>query len=78
MAGESLLVDLGWCENVWCGLGYAADEGWAGLCPSCLALLDEHLAGVHEAVLDDCPDCRRHASSAVPQESARTRTTRAS
>jgi len=65
-------LELLWCDNAWCGEVYAAVEGWAGRCPSCLALADEHLAGAHPGrpargrVGDACPECRRDASAGRP------------
>ncbi len=50
---------LACCENLWCGQEYAADEGWDGYCPSCVALLDEHLARSHRAPVPECVGCRR-------------------
>jgi hypothetical protein len=52
---------LSWCDNVWCGQVYDTVEGWAGRCPSCLALADEHLAGFHVVVIEVCAECRRGA-----------------
>lgn len=41
-----------------CANHFALEEGWAGYCPSCLALSDEHLAGLHDVhILDECRDC---------------------
>lgn len=67
--GGVTTLDLLWCENAWCGEGYRPDDGWAGRCPSCLALADEHLAGRHtpepasRRVGDGCPECRRDGSA---------------
>lgn len=51
--------DAVWCENVWCGLEYREYDGWGGLCPSCLTLLDEHVAVGHGHVVVACPHCAR-------------------
>jgi NMD protein affecting ribosome stability and mRNA decay len=51
--------DLLWCENVWCGLEYVVVEGWGGLCPSCVTLVDEHLASGHGHEVAACVECQR-------------------
>jgi hypothetical protein len=50
---------LSWCDNGWCGQVYDTVDGWAGRCPSCLALADEHLAGLHVVIIEVCAECRR-------------------
>lgn len=55
----SLTDELLWCENVWCGLEFAPADGWGGLCPSCLTLVDEHLGSGHEDGVAECVECRR-------------------
>ena len=50
---------LAWCDNPWCGEIYDVRDGWGGRCPSCLALADEHGAGVHAVLIEACVECRR-------------------
>lgn len=41
-----------------CANHLALEEGWAGYCPSCLMLSDEHLAGLHDGqVVPECRNC---------------------
>lgn len=44
------------------GLEYVVVEGWAGLCPSCATLVDEHLASVHRTEMEACVECHRSTS----------------
>ena len=50
---------LAWCDNPWCGEVYDIHDGWGGRCPSCLALADEHVSGLHAVVIEACVECRR-------------------
>ncbi len=61
-SGGRVVEELAWCANAWCGDVFDAAEGWAGRCPSCLALADEHLAGTHTGgLVEPCTECRREA-----------------
>lgn len=64
----SLTDDLVWCESVWCGLEFSPAEGWGGLCPSCLALVDEHLGYGHAQEVDACGECRRAGPAPRPAQ----------
>lgn len=44
------------CVGPGCGDRFWPQDGWSGLCPSCVALAEEHLVGVHEEVAG-CPHC---------------------
>ncbi len=59
-----------WCENVWCGLEYVVVDGWGGLCPSCVTLVDEHLGSGHHTDVVPCVECRRSAARRRRRRSA--------
>lgn len=46
------------CCEFGCSLTFAEYEGFAGICPSCVALRDEHDAGMHRDGVPDCRLCR--------------------
>jgi hypothetical protein len=56
---KDVVAALAWCDNPWCGDVYDIRDGWGGRCPSCLALADEHLSGLHAVVIEACVECRR-------------------
>lgn len=47
------------CVSPWCGMPFDEREGWAGYCPACLALADEHLANGHASSVEGCIACDR-------------------
>ncbi len=57
------MAELACCENLWCGVQYAVPDGWDGYCPSCVALLDDHLARGHATPQAECVACRRTESA---------------
>ena len=59
MTKDDVVAALAWCDNPWCGEVYDLRDGWGGRCPSCMALADEHLSGVHPVVIEACVECRR-------------------
>ena len=52
-----MLEELTVCVAEGCAKRFAADAGWEGFCPSCLALWDDHTAGQHDPSVDVCPLC---------------------
>ncbi len=66
MSEDTLVV---WCENVWCALEYVQTDGWGGLCPSCVALVDEHLASGHGPTREcrECRECQRAGARPAPE-----------
>jgi hypothetical protein len=59
MTKDEVVAALAWCDNPWCGEVYDVRDGWGGRCPSCLALADEHVSGLHAVVIEACVECRR-------------------
>lgn len=52
-----LVEDVAVCSGSSCRARYDTSDGWAGYCPSCLALCDEHLTEDHPDGVDGCPYC---------------------
>jgi hypothetical protein len=70
---RQVLVELVWCDSAWCGEVFDAADGWAGRCPSCLALADEHLAGGHTdwgRFVEACSECHREGGARSTRRSA--------
>lgn len=57
LADDPRVSSLACCE-FGCTFTFAEYEGYAGMCPSCLALRDEHDAGLHRSPVPDCRLCR--------------------
>ncbi len=47
-------------------LEYVVVEGGAGLCPSCVPLVDQHLASVHRTETEACVECHRSPPTPTP------------
>jgi hypothetical protein len=52
-------LELQLCESAWCVVAFEAEEGFAGRCPACLAIADEHHAYGHPDAVSDCLVCDR-------------------
>ena len=49
-----VLEELTICVGDGCANRFPDETGWEGRCPECMALWDDHAAGLHDVPVDGC------------------------